>query len=79
MNNGAYPNGWPSGYYFGDGSGGKYSKYQPITRCGVGRHYVNPHKQPVFDASMPLPGEIQSNSRAEIYAILIAVRHVEIA
>lgn len=79
VNNGAYPNGWPSGYYFGDGSGGKHSKYPPITRCGVGVHYVNPHRQPVFDASMPLPGEIQSNNRAEIYAILVAVRHIEVA
>jgi len=79
VNNGAYPNGWPSGYYFGDGSVGKYSKYQPITRCGVGVHYVNPHRQPVFDASMPLPGEIQSNNRAEIYALLVAVRHIEYA
>jgi len=77
VDNRAYPNGWPSGYYFGDGSGGKYSKYPPITRCGVGVHYVNPLKQPVFDASMPLPGEIQSNNRAEIYAILIAVSHIE--
>ena len=78
IGNQAYPNGWPSGYYFGDGSGGKYSRYPTITRCGVGVHYVDPQKQPVFDASMPLPGEIQSNNRAEIYAILITVRNIEI-
>lgn len=76
---GVYSDGWRSGYYFGDGSGGKYSKYPSITRCGVGVHYVNPNKQPVFDASMPLPGEIQSNSMAEIYAILTTVRLLEIA
>jgi len=34
LGNRAYPNGWPSGFYFGDGSVGKYSKYPPITRCG---------------------------------------------
>jgi len=40
---------------------------------------MSTHKQPVFDASMPLPGEIQSNNRAEIYAILVAVSHIEYA
>lgn len=54
-----YKDGWPSGYYFGDGSGGNYSKYPPIRGCGVGVHYVNPGKQPVFDASTPRPGRIQ--------------------
>jgi len=77
INNAAFPNGWPSRYYFGDGSGGKYSKYITISRCGVGLHYVNIDKQPLIDASMPLPGEIQSNNRAEIYAILIAAQNVE--
>jgi len=75
----AYPEGWPSGYYFGDGSGGKYSKYEPITRCGVGLHYVSLEKTPLIDASMPLPGKMQTNNRAEIYAILLAVKNVEIA
>ena len=33
----------------------------------------------MFDASMPLPGQIQSNNRAEIYAILIVIRNIEIS
>jgi len=36
--------GWPSGYYFGDGSGGKYSRYPTLTRCGVGVQYVDEEK-----------------------------------
>lgn len=47
---------WPSGYYFGDGSDGRYSKYPSLTRCGVGVHYVDPDKIPTYDMSTPLPG-----------------------
>jgi len=36
-------------------------------------------KNPVFDVSTPLPGPIQTNNRAEIYAILMAVRNIEVA
>lgn len=60
---------WPSGYYFGDGSGGKYSRYPTITRCGVGVHYVDPDKVAQINRSTPLPGKIQTNNRAELYAL----------
>jgi len=70
---------WPSGYYFGDGSGGRYAQYPSLTRCGVGVHYVDLDKKPTYKMSTPLPGEVQSNNRAEIYAILIAVQNIELA
>lgn len=59
---------WPSGYYCGDGSGGKYSSYPTLTRCGVGVHYVTPDKIPQNDVATPSPGKIQTNNRAELYA-----------
>ena len=37
-----YP--WPSGYYFGDGSGGEYTKYPTLRRAGVGIYHVSPDK-----------------------------------
>jgi len=40
---------------------------------------VDPNKSPVFDASTQLPGPIQTNNRAEIYAILMTVRTIEVA
>jgi len=46
---------WPCGNNFGHGSGGKYSKYHTITRCGVGVHYVNTYKMCMYNLSMPLP------------------------
>lgn len=69
---------WPSGYYFGDGSGGKYSRYPTLTRCGVGVQYVDEDKIPRTNISTPLPGLIQSNNRAELYALWIVVMNVEI-
>lgn len=70
---------WPSGYYFGDGSGGRYAQYPTLTRCGVGVHYVDLDKTPTYNMSTPLPGEVQANNRAEIYAILITVHNIELA
>jgi len=42
------PTPWPSGHYFGDGSGGKYSKYPTPRRAGVGLHSVNEDKVPTY-------------------------------
>jgi len=69
---------WPSGYYFGDGSGGKYSRYPTLTRCGVGVQYVDEEKEPRTNIYTPLPGLIQSNNRAELYALWIVVTNIEI-
>jgi len=70
---------WPSGYYFGDGSGGKFSKHPSLTRAGVGVHHVDLHHNPYFNASTPLPGITQTNNRAELYAVLLVTRHSELA
>jgi len=70
---------WPSGYYFGDGSGGKFSKHPTLTRAGVGVHHVYLNHNPYFNASTPLPGITQTNNRAELYAVLLVTRHSELA
>lgn len=69
---------WPSGYYFGDGSGGKYSRHPTLTRCGVGVQYVDEDKIPRTNISTPLPGPIQSNNRAELYALWLVVMNMEV-
>jgi len=70
---------WLSGYYFGDGSGGKFSKQPTLTRAGVGVHHVDLQHNPYFNASAPLPGDMQTNNRAELYAVLLVTRHAELA
>jgi len=70
------PNEWPSGYYFGDGSGGNYSKYPTLRRAGVGLHYVNLDKVPMYNFWQPLPGPQQTVPRAELFALCLAVTHV---
>jgi len=52
----------------------------PNDYCLVhGVHDVDPDKTPTYNMSTPLPGEIQTNNRAEIYAILITVQNIELA
>lgn len=72
------PEPWPSGYYFGDGSGGKYSKYLTLRRAGVGLHHVSPDKTPTYSFWQALPGPQQTVPRAELFALLLAVEHVEV-
>ena len=43
----------PSGYYFGDGSGGTHSKYPTLCRAGVGAHYVDEYENYTLKAKDP--------------------------
>ena len=67
---------WPSGYYFGDGSGDTYSSYDFLRRCGVGVHYVHADLTPGFEAWQPLFGPIQTVPRSELFAVLKVARKV---
>lgn len=69
-------NEWPSGFYFGDGSGGRYSSYPTLRRCGTGIAYLDWDMDHQYDIWSPLPGAIQTVPRAELYALLIVVHHV---
>lgn len=69
---------WPSGLYFGDGSGGVHN-HDNIRRCGIGITHVDnkaSHK-PLYNISMPLPGNIQTVPRAELMAVLVTVTNIE--
>ena len=59
-----------SGLYYGDASGGDYTSYNPLRRCGVGVSKVNPLTcTQLWGAKMNLPGEVQTVARAELYFI----------
>ena len=64
---GHVPTQWPSGTYYTDGSGGAYSSYSTLRRCGFGVAYCDPHFE--FGIHSPLPG-IQTVPRAELWAVL---------
>ena len=59
----------------GDGSGGSYSSYPTLRRCGTGVAYLDWDMSHQFDAWSPLPGQIQTVPRAELFALLIVARH----
>ena len=70
---GTVPDGpWPSGRYFGDGSGGRFSSYPALRRCGIGLAYLE-NEIFVFGACARLNGEWQTVPRAETSALLILV------
>lgn len=67
---------WPSGYYFGDGSGGPYSGIPQLRRAGVGVHHVSPEEIPTYSWWQALPGEAQTVPRAELTALVLVALYV---
>ena len=67
---------WPSGQYFGDGSGGEFTSYPSLIRCGTGLVCYDASCSYVFGAHTPLFGEVQTVFRAEMLASFLVVKHV---
>ena len=61
------PGQWPSGHYFGDGSGGRYSTYKQLRRCGVGLCKMQGEVLQ-FGVHYTLPGIHQTVPRSEVSA-----------
>ena len=59
---------WPSGEYFGDGSGGSYGQFDSLRRCGVGIVCLNGFELK-FGFYYRLPGSVQTVPRAEASAL----------
>ena len=76
---GITPNGswWPPGTYGTDASGGEFSSYPEIRRCGCGISAIRNLTEIEWAASFPLEGEIQTVPRAELFAILTLVQHLQ--
>ena len=55
--------------YYGDGSGGRYSSYPTIRRCGVGICCMSEPNIMEFGVRYQLPGEVQTVPRAEVSAM----------
>ena len=80
------PGGWSSGVYFTDGSGGPYSSYPSIRRCGVGicvidmnADFHNPDADPlIWGAYLALPGPLQTVPRSELYAVMVIVERASV-
>ena len=65
-----------SGIYYGDASGGDFTEYPDIRRVGVSFVKVGDNGDLIFAAHFPLPGEIQTVARGELYALLALIRMV---
>ena len=70
------PTGWPSAYYFGDGSGGPYSSIVTLRRAEVGIHYVDENEIPTYNIWQALPGEQHTVPRVEMTALLLVAKNV---
>jgi len=64
---------WRSGTYYGDASGGEFTSYPELRRCGCGVAAIHPDGTLHYGASFSLPGEIQTVPRGELYALLFLV------
>ena len=77
-------NGWLPGTYYGDGSGGPFSAYPLLRRCGVGIAVVQPNydytqQEPNpfrWGAFLALPGLVQTVPRAELMVLVVVVERV---
>ena len=64
--------GFPSGVYFGDCSGGKYTKIPQLRVCGLGiAAFID--EQLVFKVKTNLPGDVQTVPRGELFALWYVV------
>ena len=66
---------WPSGDYFGDGSGGRYAAFPTLRRCGVGLAHLAEGSYR-YGLYCSLIGTIQTVPRSEVAAALVLLYHV---
>ena len=66
--------GFPSGRYYGDCSGGKYTRIPVLRKCGAGIVCYNQSEGEIqFTSHFDLPGHIQTVPRGELFAVLYVV------
>jgi len=63
-----------SGLYYGDASGGEFTQYPDIRRVGVSFVQIRDNGDLTFAAHFPLPGDVQTVARGELYALLVLIR-----
>ncbi len=64
------PNTYTSGTYYGDGSGGEYSSFPSLRRCGRSIVQITSTGELSHAARFSLPGTIQTVPRAEFYCLV---------
>ena len=64
---------WASAVY-GDASGGEHTQYNALRRCGVGLASVREDHELNFGLFCNLPGDIQTVSRGELFALVVLAR-----
>jgi len=64
---------WQSGTYYGDASGGEFTEYPELRRCGCGVAFVLDDGSLSYGASFNLPGQVQTVARGELYALVFLV------
>ncbi len=68
---------WTSGTYYGDSSGGSYTSYPSIRRCGCAVVQLNPDGTFVCGARFNLPGSIQTVARGELFCLVWLVEMLQ--
>ena len=72
------PESYQSGKYYGDASGGEFTSYPSLRRCGCSVVQVSETDgSKLHAARFSLPGDIQTVPRAELYCIVWLATEVE--
>ena len=66
-----------TGVYYGDASGGENTKYPDIRRVGCAFAVIDSNGALVYAARFPLPGEVQTVSRGELFALVVLIRQAQ--
>lgn len=66
-----------SGTYYGDASGSDNTEYPDIRRVGCAFAKLTEQDELAFAAHFPLPGEIQTVARGELYALVELIKHAK--
>ena len=66
-----------AGKYYGDASGGQFSEYPSLRRCGCAVVQINEVGALLHAAYFSLPGHIQTVPRAELFCLVWLVMNAE--
>ena len=65
------------GSYYGDASGGFYTSFPLLRRCGISAILADAEGNMIWGAKFNLPGQVQTVPRAELFAVVFVLELVE--
>ena len=68
---------WTYNTYYGDASGGEFTQYPTLRRCGCGLASIDEAGNIIAGGSFTLPGTVQTVPRGEIFVFVFLLRQID--